>query len=112
MRARLPVGSRTRVRRPDPQQQAGSAGPTAIPFSKSFGQAPVRIGSPDGSNSKPVSATTALKPGDRVQGEWAGAWWAAEVLAVQPNGDVRVHYEGWGTEWDEWVLPLRVRPRK
>jgi hypothetical protein len=97
-----------RVRRGDPEELQKKTSPAPVNLGRSFGQAPLRIGSPDGSV-RPVSATTALKPGDRVQGEWAGAWWAAEVLAVQPNGDVRVHYEGWDSAWDETVPRSRLR---
>lgn len=39
---------------------------------------------------------------------WGGSWWAAEV--VERRGRLaKIHYVGWGSEWDEWVGPERVR---
>src|SRR6266404_5990304 len=58
----------SRARRGDPEALKQKASPAPIGLGRSFGQAPLRIGSPDGSV-RPVSAATALKPGDRVQGE-------------------------------------------
>jgi hypothetical protein len=51
----------------------------------------------------------------RGQGEvdvwWRGAWWPAIVL--ERRGDrFRVHYDGWGSEWDEVVDSERIRERR
>jgi len=40
--------------------------------------------------------------------EWGGSWWAARVLGTGRDGSVRVHYLGWGSEWDEAVAPSRL----
>ena len=40
--------------------------------------------------------------------EWGGSWWAARVLGTERDGSVRVHYLGWGSEWDEAVAPSRL----
>jgi hypothetical protein len=49
-----------------------------------------------------------LQVGDKVQVSWSGGWYNAKVLEVG-EGNYRVHYEGWGSEWDEWVIPSRMR---
>jgi hypothetical protein len=48
--------------------------------------------------------------GQRVDVEWHGNWWNAEIIAVRA-GLYKVHYVGWGNEWDEWVEPIRLRKR-
>lgn len=50
----------------------------------------------------------ALKAGDAVQVAWKGRWWKASVLAVDGTR-TRVHYDNWGSNWDEWVGPERIR---
>jgi hypothetical protein len=50
------------------------------------------------------------KLGQRVDVEWHGSWWDGEIIAVRA-GLYKVHYVGWGQEWDEWVEPIRLRKR-
>ena len=45
----------------------------------------------------------------RVEVEWGGTWWAAEVLMVRGNL-YYIHYTGWSCSWDEWVCECRIRP--
>jgi hypothetical protein len=45
----------------------------------------------------------------KVQVEWGGSWWAAEVLKVRGN-QYFIHYTGWSCSWDEWVPECRIRP--
>jgi hypothetical protein len=45
----------------------------------------------------------------RVEVQWGGRWWAAEVLQVRGN-QYYIHYTGWGNNWDEWVTDGRIRP--
>lgn len=51
---------------------------------------------------------------ERVEVLWEGQWYRAKILDHQRAGDAperfRIHYVGWGPEWDEWVSPDRVRP--
>ena len=47
--------------------------------------------------------------GDAVSVDYRGAWYAATVLAVQPDGRLRIHYDGWDASWDEDVVPSRVK---
>jgi hypothetical protein len=55
---------------------------------------------------KPVGLD--VKPGDRIEVEWEGTWWKAEVVEIK--GDFAfIHYDGYGSEWDEWVTRERMR---
>jgi len=38
-----------------------------------------------------------------------GAWWPAEVLQVYDDGQIKIHYQGWGSEWDEVVSRARLQ---
>jgi hypothetical protein len=63
---------------------------------------------------QPLSASPAVavaqtwNAGDRVQVQWKGAWYPATILEVSGNG-YRVHYQGYGSNWDEVVAPYRVK---
>jgi hypothetical protein len=48
------------------------------------------------------------KIGQRLEVEWHGSWWAAEVVQAK-NGFYKIHYTGWGPEWDEWIETPRMR---
>ncbi len=56
-----------------------------------------------------VTAATVLKVGDAVQVEWGNSWWAGEVLSLTADQTVKIHYAGWGAEWDEVVPRSRLR---
>lgn len=56
----------------------------------------------------PVVPLKSARVGQRIEVEWHGSWWAAEVVAVK-NGFYKIHYTGWGSEWDEWVELPRMR---
>ena len=45
---------------------------------------------------------------NRVEVEWHGTWWAAEVVRTIGNR-YYIHYTGWDNSWDEWVGPDRIR---
>jgi hypothetical protein len=49
------------------------------------------------------------EPGDRVEVEWKGEWWAAKVAKVEDDFFYFIQYDGYGREWDEWVTPKRMR---
>jgi hypothetical protein len=57
-----------------------------------------------------VTVAQSWNAGDRVQVQWKGAWYPATILAVAGNG-YRVHYDGYGSNWDEFVAPYRVKAR-
>jgi hypothetical protein len=46
--------------------------------------------------------------GAKIEVEWGGSWWAAEVLRVN-GGLTLIHYTGWDSSWDEWVPAARIR---
>jgi hypothetical protein len=46
--------------------------------------------------------------GRAVLAEWQGVYYPATILAVIDAARVRVHYDGWGAEWDEDVHIDRV----
>jgi hypothetical protein len=55
-----------------------------------------------------AAARVSYGVGERVEVEWRGEWWPAEVLGVRGE-KYRVHYTGWDSSWDEDVVPARVR---
>lgn len=55
---------------------------------------------------KPVGID--VKPGDKIEVEWGGKWWKAEVLKVEKDFAF-IHYDGYGPEWDEWVTKERIK---
>ncbi|MCH8173474.1 MAG: hypothetical protein IIA70_09250 [Proteobacteria bacterium] len=36
-------------------------------------------------------------------------WWKGRVLQLIPDGNIKIHYEGWGAEWDEVVPRTRLQ---
>lgn len=61
--------------------------------------------------SAPLARALQFGVGDRVEVEWHGSWWRATILEVEGNR-YRIHYDGYGSEWDELVAEDRVRARK
>jgi hypothetical protein len=62
----------------------------------------------------PLSAPPmAFGAGALVEVEWGGRFWPAVVLEeiAGPPRVWRIHYEGYGDEWDEVVGPERLRLR-
>ncbi|MDD5175859.1 MAG: caspase family protein [Sterolibacterium sp.] len=49
--------------------------------------------------------------GDPVDVEWKGSWWPASVLEIRKD-KYKIHYDGYGNEWDEFVGRSRIRARK
>ena len=46
--------------------------------------------------------------GQEVEVYWKGQWYTATILAKE-GGKYRVHYKGYGNEWDEWIGHKRLR---
>src|SRR5690349_24016159 len=46
--------------------------------------------------------------GDKVEILWSGSWYKGEVLEVN-NDKYKIHYDGYGSNWDEWVTSERLR---
>jgi hypothetical protein len=59
----------------------------------------------------PLHAHAALcQLGDDAMVLWGGKWWQATVVEVNPSRTrCKVHYKGYGENWDEWVGPDRIR---
>jgi hypothetical protein len=41
--------------------------------------------------------------------EWRGNWYKASIIR-RDGKKTQIHYVGYGSEWDEWVTPERIRP--
>lgn len=54
------------------------------------------------------STASSFKKGDKVQVEWNGIWYKAEIIDITKD-KYKIHYEGYGTEWDEWVGNNRMK---
>lgn len=61
-------------------------------------------------NIKPLAAPPRYPTGTEVEVNWQGEWWPAQVLK-QKDGTHLIRYDGYGSEWDEWAPPERLRPR-
>jgi hypothetical protein len=57
----------------------------------------------------PVTDDTPLAVGTKVVAQWGNQWWDAEVLIVNPDGKVKIHYPGWDSKFDEVVPRDRLR---
>ncbi|MDQ3819781.1 MAG: caspase family protein [Acidobacteriota bacterium] len=55
-----------------------------------------------------VAARSASRIKERVEVEWEGNWYPATILEVR-GAKYRIHYLGYGSEWDEWVDDSRLR---
>ncbi|MCC6559440.1 MAG: hypothetical protein IT372_41500 [Polyangiaceae bacterium] len=51
------------------------------------------------------------KVGDRVRVEWHGQMYPAVITAIVGQERYRIHYEGYGPEWDETVGLNRIQPK-
>lgn len=51
----------------------------------------------------------AYKKGDKVQVQWKESWYAAEIVDVTTEGQYKIHYDGYGAEFDETVGTERIK---
>jgi hypothetical protein len=72
-------------------------------------QAPGQAAAPVATVGKPVEADSVVEVGARLLGEWAGKWVPLKVLAVNADGMIRIHWDGWSDQWDEDVPRSRLR---
>lgn len=61
-----------------------------------------------GERPRPAAASDKFVPDSRVEVEWGGKWWPAEILE-RKESKYRIHYTGWSDSWDEWVTIERMR---
>lgn len=71
--------------------------------------APVFVAPPSDENGYLVLGTTALVVGQAVRSYWGASYYPAQVLAVNADGTVRVHYTGWSDMWDADVSRVNLR---
>ena len=68
-------------------------------------------GSPETADTRteePPTQIAAIEKSE-IEVEWKGKWWPATVL--KKDGErTQIHYVGYGSDWDEWVMPERIRP--
>jgi hypothetical protein len=81
---------------------AGSNAPTTAEVGTSAAGSPSAVG----------EAPPTLTVGAAVSVLWGERWFDGRILATYPDGRVRVHYEGYGPEWDEDVTRERLRSRR
>ena len=62
--------------------------------------------SPTPSASATVPSTYAV--GDRVRVRWRESVYTATITALESRSKIRVHYEGYGPEWDEVISEDRI----
>jgi hypothetical protein len=77
--------------------------------------APVRVRpGPSGSASSqpPPEPPGVYRVGDRVRVEWHGSIYPAAITSVLDSDRYRVHYEGYGDEWDETIGLNRIQRKK
>lgn len=58
-----------------------------------------------------AAQTNVHKLGDRVRVEWHGQMYPAVITGIVGQERYRVHYEGYGPEWDETVGLSRIQAR-
>ena len=57
----------------------------------------------------PINAHTRLEIGTPLLANWNGLWWRAQVIDLQSDGQVRIHYTGWDSSWDETLPRERLQ---
>ena len=58
-----------------------------------------------------AAKTNTYKVGDGVRVEWHGRWYPATIVEIMGREQYRVHYQGYGPEWDENVGLARIQAR-
>ena len=58
-----------------------------------------------------AAQSNVYKVGDRVRVEFHGQLYPATITSIVGQERYRIHYEGYGQEWDETVGLSRIQPR-
>ena len=61
------------------------------------------------SSGRTVTSAAQLSVQQIVQVEWGRTWFPADVLRINPNGMIRIHYHGWSRKFDEDVPLPRIQ---
>jgi hypothetical protein len=59
-----------------------------------------------------AAQTSVYRVGDRVRVEWHGQMYPAVVTTIVGQDRYRIHYDGYGNEWDETVGLSRIQPKQ
>ncbi len=80
---------------------ASDAGTTVTTAAATTTSEPTASAAP--SASAPAEEKSVYAVGDKVDVIWQGSPYKCTVLAVLPNDKYKIHYVGWGSNWDEVV---------
>ena len=58
-----------------------------------------------------ATKTNVYKIGDHVRVEWHGQMYQAQIVGIVGQERYRIHYEGYGPEWDETVGLSRIQTK-
>lgn len=47
---------------------------------------------------------------EKVKVKWGGTWWDAEIIEIK-NDQYKIHYDNYGSNWDEWVKTDRIQSK-
>jgi hypothetical protein len=64
--------------------------------------------SPPAFGADAAAGAASWKTGDKVEVKWGGTWYPAVILEVKED-IFKIHYDGYGSNWDEWVGSDRIR---
>lgn len=70
---------------------------------------PLPLAHADPSSPAPTAKESGRAHGSPLQVEWHGKYYPATVIGPAEGGKVRIHYNGYGSEWDEDVGEDRIR---
>ena len=86
---------------------APQAGPAAAPLAKGSGRSNAAA-----SGSAAAAPPSVYHIGDRVRVEWHGSTYPATILNTLGDDRYRIHYEGYGPEWDEDIAMGRIQRKR
>ena len=49
--------------------------------------------------------------GDHILVDWRGGFYPAVIVGIEGASRYRVHYDGYGDDWEEWISPVRIQQR-
>jgi hypothetical protein len=93
----------------EPQEPDAAAPAAAPPANPSRPVGPQRQPEPPPDDPSLPAMTFAV--GDKVEANWTGGQWTKATVIRVSGKYARVHYDGWGNDWDEWFPADRLRRR-
>jgi hypothetical protein len=83
---------------------------STAPSPATAGASPMKIRSrASASGSAAPPPPSVYRVGDRVRVEWHGSTYVANIVQVLGDDRYRVHYDGYGSEWDEDIALSRIQ---